>query len=96
MKKPDFVLGGAPEVEARLRKVVSQGIRLRKERQPNYPKAWMTALGSRHTDLGIPEASLWLLLFHHFEKTPLKSLPIVMEWARWGAKRLRDWKLVRG
>ena len=96
MKKPDFVLNGAPEVEARLRKTVSHGIKLRKERQPGYAQSWMTALGSRHTDLGIPEASLWLVLFRHFEKTPVKALPVVMEWARWGAKRLRHWKLLRG
>ncbi len=96
MKKNDFVLRGASEVEAALRTTVSRGIRLRKGREPGYPNSWLAALGSRHTDLGIPEASLWLLLFRHFEKTPLKSLPIVMEWARWGAKRLRNWKLLRG
>ncbi len=79
-----------------MRKTVSRGLKLRKEREPGYAKAWMNALGARHTDLGVPAASLFLVLFRHFEKSPLKALPIVMEWARWGAKRLRRWKLLNG
>jgi len=89
VKKRDFVLGGASEVEARLRKRVSRSLKLRKEREPGYAKSWIAALGSRRTDLRIPEASVFLLLFRHFEKSPIRALPVLMEWLRWGARKLR-------
>jgi hypothetical protein len=90
VKKRDFVLRGSPEVESRLRKRVTHALKLRKERDAGWSKSWMSALGGRHTDLGIPEASLFLVLYRHFEKAQIKALPVVMEWVRWGARKIRS------
>lgn len=94
MKKRDLILGGHPELEARLRKRVKQAIAQKKERDPQLADAWLARLEERHTDFAIPEASLFLLLFRQFEHGPIRGLPQVMEWLRRSAGSLRSLKSV--